>query len=327
MRQFQILFFVLIHAIMFGQNDFEIQTDSSTIRTKYFKNFNYIGEFNELKNNTKTYYRKYFYDSNELQEERIFGEDGNHIGISKEYSQEGKLISKIDHDNGVWLLVDKNEYPFYDLQNEMRIIADSLVSKMYGQSFLRNNTIWSIDGSAIYNETESGNWTDKFEKKPTKFLFRYDVKLDKENKYDDLIEFELDANGNFIPNQYETVFGFEDVSENLKGGFKLTFEDAIKQAKQLGLTENDTTKAVGILRWENFKKPELINGQFRFYVTILTKTIENIIPNGRSSRTTKYDIYSFNPWTGEFIEKKKMKSIYSWGQMSGSSTGLIIDNE
>jgi hypothetical protein len=222
---------------------------------------------------------------------------------------------------------NKKEYPFYDLQNKMKIMADSLISKMYGQSFQKNNTVWSVGGSYIYNETESGNWTDKFKKKPTKFLFRYDVKLDNNNRYDDLIEFELDAKGNFIPNPYEAIFGFEYVPDNLKGGFKLTLEDAIKQAKQLGLAENDTTKAVGILRWENFKKPELINGQFRFYVTIRIKTIENIVPNGRSSRTTKYEVYSFNPWTGEFIEKKKMKSIYSWEKMSGSSTGLIPDNE
>ena len=114
---------------------------------------------------------------------------------------------------------------------------------------------------------------------------------------------------------------------NLKGSFQLSVEEAIKQAKQFGLTENDTTKAVGILRWESFKKPELINGQFRFYVSIKTKTIENIVPNGCSSRMTKFEVYCFNPWTGKFIEMKKMKSIYSWEKMSGSSTGLIPDQE
>lgn len=312
---------------IWAQTDFEIQTDSSVIETKYFKDFNYIGEFNRLKNKTKTYYRQYFYDTKKLQEECIFGEDGYHIGVSKVYSQKGNLISKIDHDKGVWMTVDEAEYPFYNLQNNMKIMADSLISKMYGSSFLKNNTIWSIDGSAIYNEKESGDWDDKFMEKPTKFLFRYDVLLDKDHRYSDLIEFKLDSSGNFIPSQYESIFGFENVPDNLKGSFKLTFEDAIRQAKQLGLTENDTTKAFGILRWENFKKPELINGQFRFYVSIRTKTIENIVPNGRSSRTTKYEVYSFNPWTGVFIEKKKKKSIYSWEKVSGSSTGLIPDNE
>lgn len=312
---------------MFGQKDFEIQTDSSTIRIKYFKNFNYIGEFNELKNTNKTYYRQYFYDNNELQEERIFGEDGNHIGISKEYSKEGKLISEIDHDNGLWITVDKDEFKFYDLQNKIKAVADSLVSKMYGLSFLLNSVIWNIDGSYIYNDTESGNWTDRFEEVPTKFLFSYDVKFDLNNRYKNLIVFELDANGEFIPNQNNDIYGFENVPDNLKGSFKLTYDEVIKQVKQLGLTENETTKAFGILDWENFKKEELINGQFRFNLIIQTNKFENIVPNGRSSRTTKYDVYCFNPWSGEFIEKKKMKSIYSWGQFSGSITGLILDNE
>ncbi|UZR99759.1 hypothetical protein [Chondrinema litorale] len=39
----------------------------------------------------------------------------------------------------------------------------------------------------------------------------------------------------------------------------------------------------------------------------------------------KFDVYIFNPWSGEFIEKKKMKSIREWERRSGSATGLILD--
>jgi hypothetical protein len=205
------------------------------------------------------------------------------------------------------------------LKKEMKLLADSLVSKMYGKSFLKNNTVWNKSGSCIYTENE-------FKKEPT-FLFRYDVKLDKSHKYEELIEFELDSKGNFIPDVYEEIYGFENVPDNLKGCFRLTLKEAINKAKQLGLKEDKKTKASGVLWWENFKKPELINGQFRFYVTIKTKTIEKIIPKGRSSITTKFEVYSFNPWTGDFIEKKKMKSIYSWEVGIGSQTGLIPDNE
>lgn len=270
----------------------------------------------------------YFYNGT-IQLESTFTYDTleRPIGITKQYSKEGILEYSQDYDNGIWTVYNKKSYPFYDIQHNMKLKADSLISKMYGPEFLKNNTVWSVGGSYIYNENESGNWTDKFKEIPTKFLFRYDVKLDGLHRYDDLIEFELDEKGDFIPNPYEAVFGFENVPNNQKGGFNLTYNKALIKSEELGLLENDTTKAVGLLRWENFKKSELINGQFRFYITIKIKTIENLVPNGRSSRTAKYEVYSFNPWTAEFIEKKKMKSIYSWEKHSGSDTGLIPDND
>lgn len=273
------------------------------------------------------YYEYFFNGTTQL--ESIFTYDTleRPIGIAKHYTEKGTLGYIQDYDKGEWIVYDKKRFPFYELKNYMKSKADSFISKMYGNSFLINNTIWSVSGSAIYNDNESGNWTDKFKNKPIKFLFRYDVKLDEEHRFDELIEFELDENGNFISNDFEKIYGFEEVPNNLKGGFRLTSEDALKKSEELGLFETDSTKAIGILFWENFKKAELINGQFRYYVVIQTKIIDNIIQDGRSSSIKKYDVYSFNPWTGEFIEKKKMKSVYSWEKMSGSVTGLIPDNE
>jgi hypothetical protein len=302
-----------------------LRLDSLTLIREKYPNVRVIKTFQKNKN--EVYYEYYYNGTTQIESTFTYDTLERPIGITKQYTDKGVLEYTQDYDNGKWIVYDTKSYPFYGLQNKMKIKADSLVSKMYGHSFLLHNTIWSISGSAIYNDNESGNWTDKFKKKPTKFLFRYDVKIDNENRYDDLIEFELDDKGNFVPNESEEVFGFEKVPEKLKGSFRLKYSDAMQKAKSLGLTENDTTKAVGILRWENFKRPNIINGQFRFYITIRTKTIEILVPDGRSSRTTKYEVYSFNPWTGEFIEKKKMKSIYFWEQMSGSGTGLIPDNE
>jgi len=302
-----------------------LHIDTLTFVREKYPNLRLIKTF--LKSKNIVFYDYYYNGTTQLENTSTCDTLKRRIGITKQFSKKGKLEYTVDYDKGEWKVFNKNEYPFYDLQMKMKVMADSLVGKMYGHNFLINNTMWSVTTSAIYNENESGNWTDKFEKKPTKFLFRYDVKLDKDNKYEDLIQFELDANGNFIPNQYELIFGFENVPDNLKGSFKLKYEEAIKQAKQLGLTENSNKKAVGILRWENFKQPELINGQFRFYVTSRTKMIENILQNGRSSRIIKYEVYSFNPWTGEFIEKKNMKSVSSWEKNSGSSIGLMQDKQ
>lgn len=302
-----------------------LRIDTLILIREKFPNVRLIKTF--TKNRNVVLYEYYYNGTARLESTYCYDTLKRIIGKSKHFTEKGELKYTKDYDNGEWFVPNKYVYPFYDLQSKMKVTADSLISKMYGHSFLINNVVWNIDGSYISNQTESGYWTDRFKKTPTEFLFRYDVKLDKNNRFDELIEFALDSNGVFIPNQYEAIYGFENVADNLKGSFKLTYDQAIIKAKELGLTENDTTKAVGILRWENFDKPKLINGRFRFYVTIRTKIIESIVPNGRSRRISKYDVYSFNPWTGEFIEKKKMKSIYSWEKLSGNSTGLIPDKE
>ena len=250
-------------------------------------------------------YEYYYNGTTKIESTSTYDRSGNPRGIVKTYSNEGVLAYAQDYDNGKWIVYDKKAYPFYEQQHTMKVKADSLISKMYGHKFWLNNTIWNVSGSYIYNETESGYWTSNLKSRPTKFLFRYDVKLDKEHRYNERIEFELTDGGVFIPNEYEEIYGFEDMPLSRRREFRLTYAQAIAQARQLGLQENDSSKATGTLRWENFRKPALINGCFRFYVTIKTKTIENIVPNGRSSRTTKYEVYSFNPWTGSFVEKKK----------------------
>lgn len=326
MRYTKIIILTLLAKSSLSQENSKLETDTSIIETVIQKESNTCTVFNKLKNGNKTYYSEYYLDTKSIKEQGVFFEERS-SGIWKEYSKEGKLQRDINHDKGVINYFDKMIYPYYDLQNKMKTYADKLVSKMYGNDFLNKNTVWSIDGSYIYNDNESGNWTDKLINKPTKFLFRYNIKLDEEHKYNDLIEFELDDKANFLPDASEEIYGFEDVPDKLKGSFRLNYSDALQKARSLGLTENDSTKAFAYFHWESFKRLNIINGQFRFYLAIITNTIETLIPNGRSSRVRKYDVYSFNPWTGDFIEKKKMKSVYSWEQMSGSGTGLIPDNE
>jgi hypothetical protein len=238
------------------------------------------------------------------------------------------LAQEKTYDNDkVWSPENKNKHPYLDIQNAMRVKADSLLIAAYGKAFYDKNVIWSIDGSYIYNEKESGKWTDSLNAKPTIFLFRYNVKLDSLNLFEDMIEFKLDSLGKYIPNKYETIYGFEKVPKSQQGEFKISIKNALLIAQENGLLENDSVKVQFTLKWENIKNDQFYKGQFRFYVVYVKLTIEEIVKEGRSRRETKYDVYSFNPWTAEFIEKKKMKSINTWGKMTGSGTGLIPDNE
>ena len=92
--------------------------------------------------------------------------------------------------------------------------------------------------------------------------------------------------------------------------FVLTNQISIDKAKLLGLVENDTTKAFTFLSWHfnEDKKLELFNGHFTYNVAINTKTLKHEPKGGRNRIENEFDVYVFNPWTGQFIEKQKMKS-------------------
>jgi hypothetical protein len=315
----------LIVKISFPQGNSKIETDTSFIETRYYKEYNYYNIFNELKNSKIKHYSEFYYDTKTLKEQGVFI-DGNSVGLWKEFFKDGSLKREIDYDKGVITFFDKKAFPFLKLQNSYKLNGDSIIKKIYSKEFFDKHVIWSLGSSYIYNDDESGSWTDEFKRKPTKFLLRYNIKL--EGKiYDDLIEFEINSKGQLIPNEYEEVYGFEQLSENSPKTFQLNQEKAIELAKQKGLQETDSTKAEAFLHWEKSKSNSIYNGMFRFYVLIKTHSIKDIRPGGRSGITDMFDVYVFNPWTSEFIEKKKMKAIRSWEEMSGSSTGLFPDNE
>jgi hypothetical protein len=161
--------------------------------------------------------------------------------------------------------------------------------------------------------------------KPTSFLFRYDVRLDSDHIYNDAIEFELDSTGEFIPNKYEEVYGFEKLPMSQKKGINLTYKKAILIAKKEGLSESDSVKAEGYLQWVCAKSSEIFNGHFEFYVLLKTSTRTMQGPVGQSNTVTKYDVYSFNPWTSAFIGRKKMKTINFRESIGGVNSGLLPD--
>ncbi|UOG77410.1 hypothetical protein MTX78_24000 (plasmid) [Hymenobacter tibetensis] len=319
MKIILLVFLVFSSLLIQAQNPSSTQTDSSTIESKIYPGGREVKE--TVTKRDLVYYRFYRNNTPQVTSTATYNKSGRSIGVSKEYDDDGKLLYSIDHDHGSWNVANKSAYPFYSVQQQMKRKADELIAATYGREFLKNHVIWSVDGSYIYNQAESGNWSDSFSSKPTKFLFRYDVKLDKTHVYKELIQFELDQTGKFIPNEFEAVSGFEKLAQVPAQGFNLSYKAAIEATKQKSGIRNQPLQ--GFLKWESLKKPSFYNGHFRFYVPIKTGSVENLNPKGRSSVTDQFDVYSFNPWTGAFIEKKKMKAVRSWEENSGSSTGLM----
>jgi hypothetical protein len=138
----------------------------------------------------------------------------------------------------------------------------------------------------------------------------------------------FDENGNYVASSDDTWnnYGFELVKPGNKE-FILDKTKAIATARQNGLIESDSTKIDEFLFWENFKKQQYYNGRFRYYITELVGQENYQVSKERQGTKYKYIVYVFNPWTGEFVEKKRMKSIREWENGHGLSTGLQPDNE
>jgi len=233
---------------------------------------------------------------------------------------------------------------YQQILEKMKLVADSLIIDAYGKEFMDKHIVFNFDCYAYnnhktkYNWSEDSVWTEDYlgtwggtmESKPNLFLFRYEVRLNSTDKNFIELGICLDDKENYVASSddFWNNYGFELVKpENKK--FILDKPKAISVAKQNGLVESDTdsSKIDEFLFWENFKKQQYYNGQFRYYITELIGQEYYQKSEERQGIKSKYMVYVFNPWTGEFVEKKKMKSIHEWGGFSGFSTGLLPDDE
>jgi hypothetical protein len=304
-----------------GAKTYKVETDTSTIEVNTFERANSIRQFNKLKNKDVSYYKDFYLDTKSVREAGAFVNSYS-SGIWKMYAKNGKLISVIDHDKGTWTVMNKSIFPYYELRMRMKRKADSLVKSVYGKEFFEKNVVFSLDGSDWTREISTTGTIYALSEKPTRFMMRYSIKFDKEHTYPEMIEFELDENGNYIPDQYENIYGFEKLPANDKHIFKLTYNNAIEQAKQKGLVETDTAKTIAFLHWESFKTPQLYNGNYKFCVLQRTNTtVDN--KNGRTVRTDFFKVWEFNPWSGEFVRIKQMKRVNSRERDGGYDTGFL----
>lgn len=323
MKSLLLIFFLLLNTVVEAQKPHIVYTDSSRIESRLYPGGKEIKEIITAKN--LVYYRFYRNNQARATTTSTYTKTERVIGITKEYDDQGKLLYSIDHEHGKWIVANAQVDPYYSLRQQVKAKADRLIAAMYGQYFLTHNVVWNVRSSAIYNEAIGGDWTDFFGLKPTKFLFRYDVKLDREHVYPELIEFALDAQGNFIADDYEEIYGFEPLLTFPMKGFDLLYRNALETARNISKAKGPLS--TGFLKWEKVKSPflytyGLYTGQFRFYVPLKTGVQKDLHPKGRSRVTEYYDVYSFNPWTGAFTGTQQMESVHEWEERSGFSSGL-----
>lgn len=339
-RIITIISFLSISLSGYGQFErIEFETDSSRvelIRNSLYKTWHETYKYKDsvrfitwfIDDTTQVHYEHWTTKANEF------------FGISREFKKDGTLMYEWNHDNG-FCEVNREFYPYYHMLEDMKKKADSLMIATYSQIFFDNHVRFNFNCTAYTGKWKeyswadekqwildySGTWTEPMKSKPNSFLFRYDVKLDNSDWYQDLIGIKLDSLGNYVPSRDRwNNYGFEEV-ETTTGTFSIDKEQAILIASKHGLKSDKESEISEFLTWEKFNNGEFYDGQFRYYITELYDKIEYKEMNDRQGIIFKFNVYVFNPWTNEFIEKKKMKSRKEWGKDSGHSTGLRPDDE
>jgi hypothetical protein len=297
-------------------------TDSSRIETRLYPAGREEKEF--LHGKDLVYWRFYRYNTSQVTSTETLTKAGRAIGQWREYDDHGKLVYVVDREHGWWRIASRHAYPFFALQQRVKAHADSLIAAGYGWPFLRAHAVWNVQGSAIYNAQESGNWTDAFTAPPTRFLFRYDVRLDAQHVYPEMLQFELDAQGRLLPPSSEPPLSPTQRRPQLPSRFRLRYATALQLVQRLSHVRS--VPLVGFLQWEGLprlQEASLYTGHLRFYVPVLISSEKDLHSQGRSERIDHFKVYVFDPWTGTLLATRKMKSVHGWEAHSGSSTGLL----
>ena len=320
--KFLLTFFTLISGLsVFGQFSREnISTDSSDI--EIIRNSVYYVYEESYKNKDSVWYSvHYIKDTTRLNTEGWKRKNGKHLGIWKEYNFDKQLLFTRDYDNAI-CEVNRQLFPHHEILERMKKKADSLIISNYSQEFFDSQVRFNFNCYAYDNDGYVGSWTEPMKRKPTEFLFRYQVRLKNSDWQSEMIGISLDENGNYIPSHDRfNNNGFEKLnSENRT--FEIDKTKAISIAKEHGLKGKNISE---FLKWERFNKASFYDGQFKYYIAELIDQVDEIKKEGRSRITYKFNVYSFNPWTGKFLGKKKMKQIKEWGKNSGFTSDLLPD--
>lgn len=307
-----ILLISLVSFSCFGQKNTTVETDSSVIETKFFKDEGYIGEFNRLKTQKKTYYKQFNYKTKKIAEEGIFL-NGYNVGLWKYYSKKGKLEKTINYDNGETKYYTANKPKFTDYFEFIKNKADTFLISNFGSKFFSNSIVWNASNSYYYGPSSNGRWFEETEEKPNIFLMRYQIIFD--NKKYQTIEFHLDAFGNLTHRFGDNdVKGIRKCSEN-----ECEFKINLKQAYEIGKTEGFKLEEKKHFIYLNYDEK---NNSYELIVADFDRT-EKI-----DNKSTEYfNAIIINPWTGKIIEKTTMQRQSFRHENFGFTSGLRKTNK
>lgn len=319
---FILVFLLLIAFSANGQfQEQTINTDSSKIEIVTNSVYK-ISEEHFFNKDSVWYSVKFIDDTTQIHIEGWKNKEGEKLGVWEKYNKEGTLMFTWNHNTEV-CIVNESLYPWHDLLQKMKKQADHLIISTYSKEFFDNHVQFDYNCYAYDKNGYVGSWVEPMKRKPTKFLFRYSVRVDSSSNWKhEMIGIKLDSTGTYLPSHDRfSNYGFEDVTTNQKS-FNINAQQALKVAKNEGLKNNKFNTVSSFLMWQQTNEHQFYTGRFQYYVTNLIEKDQVNLANGRSRIRFVYNVYAFNPWTGKYIEKKKMQRISESGDQSGFSTEL-----
>ncbi|WP_417861501.1 hypothetical protein [Winogradskyella sediminis] len=175
--KFLLTFFILISGLsVFGQFSREnISTDSSEI--EIIRNSVYHIYQENFKDKDSVWRSIHFIkDTTRLNTEGWAKKSGQRIGIWKEFNFDKQLLFTRDYDNAI-CDVNRKLFPHHEILDRMKKKADSLIISNYSQEFFDSQVRFNFNCSAYDKDGYVGSWTEPMKRKPTEFLFRYQVRL------------------------------------------------------------------------------------------------------------------------------------------------------
>ena len=295
-----------------------IQTDSSVIKS-VCKAGSYKIVEEKFKKDNRIFHTSYYEDTLTIENSRYTDTLGNFIGVQKIFDKKGKLIVTIDHNRLTWN-ADTDAYPNYPLLVRVKARADSILRIYFGKEFASTSMRWNIFGSCYFaGNSRSPNfgisWTreDYPSYQPTLCHIVYDIV--NENEWRGQVRMLIDTAGNIQDDQLTepgyTLYneGFRKFKDNEQPFYKLSIKHALIKAETLGLEKGDDIITSTSYKWERDKDPVscIFNGNVRLIISQSRKSDFKTL--GDVIFLTGYtNIWVFDPWSGDFIEKRKIEN-------------------
>ncbi|GAB2842668.1 hypothetical protein GCM10027043_52460 [Ferruginibacter profundus] len=304
---------------MFAQDKTTIiQTDSSVIES-VCKAGSYKIVEERFKKGNRILSTSYFDDTMTIKNISYNDTLGNFIGVQKIFDKKGKLILTIDHDKLNWN-ADTDVYHNYLLLVRVKARADSVLRIYFGKQFTSTSIRWNIFNSCYFAGNSSSpnfdiSWTreDYSSYKPTVCYIVYDIV--NENEWRGQLKMLIDTTGNIQDGQLtqngDTLYneGFKKFTNNEQPFYKLSIKHALEKAKALGLKKGDDLITSTSYEWERDKNSvsPILNGNVRLIISQSGKSDFKFVGD-IGVRTGYTNMWVFDPWSGDFIEKRKIKN-------------------
>lgn len=286
------------------------------------------------KDRDSVYYKVYhFPDTNTLRQEGWLRDEGLRFGKWAAYNSNGTRLYELDYDKHTCNF-NQTLYPRLDTKQQMKKKADTLLINKFGLPFFRQNIYFDFDAhiyqwqlinyptGRFFERVRIADWVEPAYKKPHGYVLNYSIRLSAQEKFRNYLTIELDSLGVPIKDTTGEALNFDDTRQALSTAMQINRPAALAICKRHPLWEStydfETTLKYGWL------KDGLYPGEFYYEVQQLYDLSDDASKSINGALAKYYNVWRFNPWTGELFFKKRLKKIVK-GTSGNGVTGKFLE--